>query len=255
MRCTTRDTIYQEYAQAASFCGPLRSHSSINFCSRVVARAPADGMIVSTQELAFRALEHAAAACDACPRMRGRRRVLGAGNGSLHTRLLFVAEAPGRLGAEMSGIPLHGDRTGKNFERLLAAVGLRRDDVFITNAVLCNPQSPAGVNDKPTRAEIAECNHFLSATISVVDPALVIALGVSALAALSKVERHELTLRSNLARPTPWFDRHLAVLYHPSPRTRVFRTFEEQVGDLARCLHSSALPKRALTSPHDTHRD
>ena len=126
-----------------------------NATSTMQTQPAADGMIVSNQELKFRALEHDARACDACPRMRGRRRVLGAGNGSLHTRLLFVAEAPGRLGAEMSGIPLHGDQTGKNFERLLAAVGLRRDDVFITNAVLCNPQSPAGVNDKPTRAEIA----------------------------------------------------------------------------------------------------
>ncbi|MBA2686298.1 MAG: uracil-DNA glycosylase [Gemmatimonadaceae bacterium] len=196
-------------------------------------------MIVSNQELAFRALALAARDCDACPRMRGRRRVLGAGSGAIRARTLFVAEAPGRLGAEMSGIPLHGDQTGKNFERLLAAVGLRREDVFITNAVLCNPQSPSGTNDKPTRAEIVECNHFLSETIAVVDPALVIALGVSALAALSRVERHGLTLRLHLARPTRWFDRHLAALYHPSPRTRVFRSFGEQVDDLARCLQSS----------------
>ncbi|MDQ2931642.1 MAG: uracil-DNA glycosylase [Gemmatimonadota bacterium] len=173
--------------------------------------------------------------------MRGRRRVLGAGNGAIRARTLFVAEAPGRLGAEMSGIPLHGDQTGKNFERLLAAVGLRRDDVFITNAVLCNPQSPSGTNDRPTRAEIVRCSHFLSETIAVVDPALVIALGVSALAALSRVERHDLTLRVDLARPTRWFGRYFAALYHPSPRTRVFRSFSEQVDDLARCLQTSIL--------------
>jgi DNA polymerase len=171
--------------------------------------------------------------------MRGRRRVLGAGNGSLRARMLFVAEAPGRLGAERSGIPLHGDQSGRNFERLLAAVGLEREAVFVTNAVLCNPQSAGGVNDKPTRAEIAECNHFLSSTIEVVDPVLVIALGVSALAALARIERHTLTLRADLARPARWFGRQLAVLYHPSPRARVFRSFEEQVDDLDRCLRST----------------
>jgi uracil-DNA glycosylase family 4 len=188
------------------------------------------------QQLAFQQLARAACACDVCPRMRGRRRVLGSGNGSLHARTLFVAEAPGRLGAEKSGIPLHGDQSGRNFERLLAAVGLTREDVFITNAVLCNPQSANGTNDKPTRAEIAACNHFLSSTIEVVDPALVIALGVSALAALGHIEPHALTLRTDLARPTRWFGRQLAVLYHPSPRTRVFRSFEEQISDLDRCL-------------------
>jgi uracil-DNA glycosylase family 4 len=190
----------------------------------------------ATQALVFEQLVRAATSCDACPRMRGRRRVLGSGNGSLRTRTLFVAEAPGRLGAERSGIPLHGDQSGRNFERLLAAVGLQRDAVFVTNAVLCNPQSAGGMNDKPTRAEIAECNHFLSATIEVVDPVLVIALGISALAALGRIEPHTLTLRADLGRPTQWFGRHLAVLYHPSPRTRVFRSFKEQVDDLDRCL-------------------
>jgi DNA polymerase len=96
------------------------------------------------------------------------------------------------------------------------------------------------VNDKPTRAEITQCNHFLSSTIEVVDPAIVIALGVSALAALARIERHELTLRTDLARPVQWFGRRLAALYHPSPRTRVFRSFEEQVEDLDRCLRSNA---------------
>jgi uracil-DNA glycosylase len=185
---------------------------------------------------AFDSLVRSATTCIACPRMLGRRRVLGPGNGSLEARILFVAEAPGRLGAEKSGIPLQGDQSGRNFERLLAAVGLTREDVFITNAVLCNPQTPSGLNDKPTRAEVIECNHFLSSTIEVVAPALVIALGVSALAALGRVERHDLMLRRDLARPTPWFGRQLAVLYHPSPRTRVFRSWEEQVRDLDRCL-------------------
>ena len=170
--------------------------------------------------------------------MVGKCRVLGSGNGSLHARTLFVAEAPGRLGAERSGIPLYGDQSGKNFDALLASVGLSRDSVFVTNAVLCNPQSERGVNDKPTRAEIAQCSHFLSSTIELIDPVLVIALGVSALAALARLEEHTLTLRGDLAKPIRWFGRELAVLYHPSPRTRIFRSFDQQVDDLRRCLHS-----------------
>ena len=47
--------------------------------------------------------------------MEGRTRALGQGNGPLDARVLFVAEAPGRLGADRTGVPLSGDQTGRNF--------------------------------------------------------------------------------------------------------------------------------------------
>ncbi len=190
---------------------------------------------------AFAALVAEASACTTCARMSGRARVLGPGNGALTAKILFVAEAPGRLGAERTGIPLSGDQSGRNFERLLAAAGLTRADVFVTNAVLCNPQRADGCNDKPTTTEIINCNRFLTGVIEVLDPPLVIALGVAALAALGRIAPHALSLRSHLASPTPWFGRLLVPLYHPSPRTRVFRSFAAQAGDLAACL--DALPR------------
>jgi uracil-DNA glycosylase family 4 len=192
--------------------------------------------MATSRVAAFDRLVADARACASCPRMHGRTRVIGPQSGNLTARVLFVAEAPGRLGAEVTGVPLSGDQTGRNFERLLAAVGVSRDDVFITNAVLCNPQTEEGLNDKPTRAEIASCARFLTATINLVDPDLVVALGVAALEALSRVEPHGLTLRGQLAQPTPWYGRLLAPLYHPSPRTRVFRRPDEQAADLASCL-------------------
>ncbi len=57
------------------------------------------------------------------PRMEKRWRVLGAGNEPVGARVLCVAEAPGRLGAERMGVPLRGDRTGQGFSRLLATAG------------------------------------------------------------------------------------------------------------------------------------
>jgi uracil-DNA glycosylase family 4 len=191
-------------------------------------------------ELAFERLACDARSCTACPRMEGRRRVLGRRNGALDARVLFVAEAPGRLGAEVTGIPLAGDQSGRNFERMLGEVGLTRDDVFVTNAVLCNPLTPDGRNDKPSASEIANCNPFLSGVIDVIAPDLVIALGVAALSALARIEPHGLTLRENLARPVPWSGRLLTVLFHPSPRTQVFRSLAEQATDLARCLDAAS---------------
>ena len=57
--------------------------------------------------------------CRRCPRMEGRRRVLGTANGNQHAKALFIAEAPGRLGGDRSGIPLLQDQTGRNFTALL----------------------------------------------------------------------------------------------------------------------------------------
>src|SRR5262249_1774582 len=92
----------------------------------------------------FDALVRRVQGCQRCPPMEGRSPVLGTRNGSLTSRVLLVAEAPGRLGADRSQIPLSGDQTGRNFEILLGAAGLDRAHLFITNAVLCNPRDSRG---------------------------------------------------------------------------------------------------------------
>lgn len=159
--------------------------------------------------------------------------VLGPANGRLTARILFVAEAPGRLGAARTGVPLAGDQSGRNFERLLASAGLRRDDAFITNAVLCNPRDARGRNAPPTMPEVRNCSPFLRRTIELVDPPLVIALGVVALKALGHIAPHEIELRRDVARPVRWFERILVGVYHPSPRAQLHRSLARQCEDFA----------------------
>ena len=159
------------------------------------------------------------------------RRVLSDLNGDWHAKVLFVAEAPGRLGAEKTGIPLFGDRTGDRFEELLQKMNLRRGEVFITNAVLCNPRDHDGNNDTPTKNEIANCSAFLLRTIELVSPRVVIALGRTALHALSLIVPHRLTLKDSVGTLTSWSTFKLGVLYHPGPRTAVHRTWEKQLED------------------------
>ena len=67
--------------------------------------------------------------CDLCLRLCSRRKVLSQANGSIDAKVLFIAEAPGRLGADRTGVPLHGDRTGENFETLLGNIGWQRESV------------------------------------------------------------------------------------------------------------------------------
>ena len=182
-------------------------------------------------EAAFEALTRRVQTCRACPRMEGRTRVLSRANGLVGARVMFVAEAPGRLGADRTGVPLSGDRTGRNFDALLAASGIRREDVFVTNAVLCNPRDERGNNAAPSRAELRNCSGHLAATIEVVQPGYVVALGVAALRALALVCPHETVLARDVGRAIAWHGRVLVPLYHPGPRALIHRPWAAQVGD------------------------
>jgi uracil-DNA glycosylase family 4 len=167
---------------------------------------------------AFAELAARVQACSVCARMEGRRRVLGAANGPLRPRLMLVGTAPGRHGAERTGIPFGGDRSGAALDALLRRAGLTRGDVFITNAVLCNPQDAHGRNDDPTAAELRNCRAHLGDTVAVVDAPLVIALGRTAYAALCKLDGAAPPWEDALGTRHGWNGRMLAAAYHPGPR-------------------------------------
>ena len=157
-------------------------------------------------------------ACRACGRMEGRRRVLGESNGALRARAILVGTAPGRHGAERTGIPFSGDRSGAALDELLAAAGLTRDEVFITNAALCNPQDAHGRNSEPTAAELRNCREHLRATLDVVQAPLVVALGRTAFAAVRALGDAQPQWEECLGRAVEWEGRRLAATYHPGPR-------------------------------------
>lgn len=183
-----------------------------------------------------------AQACVLCPTMAGRRRVLSEANGRPGARVCFVGEAPGRRGAERTAVPFAGDQSGRNFAALLACAGLDREQVFVTNAVLCNPQDASGRNRPPSRAELANCRGLLARQLAIVAAPVVVPLGAVALAALAAIAAHHLRLRDAVAQAVPWQGRLLYPLYHPGPRAQLHRSFELQcadfaaLGDLVRCL-------------------
>jgi uracil-DNA glycosylase len=182
----------------------------------------------------FPLLVAAVQACRRCPAMEGRRRVLSDQNGRADARVMFIAEAPGRLGGEVTGVPLSRDASGRRFSRLLQIAGLDRRQVFITNAVLCNPRAADGRNRPPSTSERANCLGWLRAQIEVVDPAVVVTLGAVALAALDRIEPHGLRLRDHVGQPRVWTGRALVALYHPSPRAGLSRAYSEQDADFSR---------------------
>jgi len=184
--------------------------------------------------LVFERLVRQVHACRRCPRMEGRTRVLSGANGPLTAEVLFVAEAPGRLGADLSGVPLSGDRTGRTFDLLLAAGGIRREEIFVTNAVLCNPRDERGRNARPSRQELAQCCHHLAALITLLDPRWVVTLGAVALDAAAAIAPHGATLRRDVGCRLDWSGRWLVPLYHPGPRALIHRPLAVQREDYAR---------------------
>lgn len=170
-------------------------------------------------------------ACRLCPRMQGCTRVLSRANGNLASVVMFVGEAPGRLGADRTSIPFHGDKSGDNFEKLLGYAELDRKDIFVSNAVLCNPKDNAGNNIAPGRRELEACVGFLERQINLMQPKVVVTLGGSALEASRLIENHQLTLSANVRTVHNWYGRKLVPLYHPGARAMIHRSLVNQTAD------------------------
>jgi uracil-DNA glycosylase family 4 len=187
--------------------------------------------MTAAKENRFSKLIERVQACRKCSRMNESARVLGSGCGPLAASLIFIGEAPGRLGADGSHIPFHGDKSGHNFEQLLEQVGISRYEAFVTNAVLCNPKDESGNNATPTPLEISNCSPFLEEQLQIIEPKLVVTLGAVALKACSLIEPHNLSLKSAVRTRHKWHGTSLIPVYHPGQRAMVHRSFANQLSD------------------------
>jgi DNA polymerase len=180
----------------------------------------------------FTKLSEKARGCRRCEAMCDKTAVLSELNGNLQPKVLFIAEAPGRQGADRTRRPFSGDKSGANFQVLLDSINLSRDDIFITNTVLCSPRSETGANRKPSKIEIATCADFLLKTINLIDPKIIVTLGTVALEALKTIEYHQIILRTDAGKIFRWQARRLVPLYHPSPQVVAsHRRLREQLED------------------------
>lgn len=191
------------------------------------------------------------ASCNLCPRMTHRNKVLSEMNGNVDATILVVAEAPGRLGADKTGIPLYGDKTGDNFEKLIYSIGLSREEIFITNAVLCNPRTEEGNNDTPNKTEIYNCSVFLHMVINLIQPKFIITLGQTALRSLNFIEEHDITVREGVGKSYNWKTYALFPMYHPGPRALIHRPLLTQLNDYKNFINASRYKSNKSTSKDD----
>ena len=203
---------------------------------------------MSDKEKEFRKLSKNSSQCRLCPAMSDLPAILSSKNGSIHTDLIFIAEAPGRFGSGRTGIPFHGDRSGDNFEQLLNHVGLKRKDIFITNAVLCNPLKN-GNNRRPTIKEIDNCTSFLENLINLITPKIISTLGGVGLEAINRIFSVSYKLADVVASPLPIGKFILFPLYHPSPRViYTKRSLDQQKKDFKKLLTNLPLSSQLRTT-------
>ncbi len=144
--------------------------------------------------------------CDRCTLAKRRKKIVfGAGNPS--STVLFVGEAPG-ADEDKSGLPFVG-RSGALLDRLIFALGLERQDVYITNTVKCRPPG----NRNPEETEMAACSAVLDRQIELIKPSVIVSLGKPAAHRLLGTVKSMGALRG---RWTRYRGIPLMPLYHPA---------------------------------------
>lgn len=179
-------------------------------------------------------LEAAVARCTRCALAENRAHTVF-GVGSREARWMIVGEAPGAQ-EDRLGEPFVG-RAGKLLDAMLAALGTRREEVFITNIVKCRPPG----NRDPKPEEAAACRGYLLAQIEHIRPKLMLALGRVAAQQLLGVQTPVGRLRGRVHEGPGGCP--LVVTYHPAYLLRTPAAKRQAWADLQ--LAQSRVPVQA----------
>ena len=149
-------------------------------------------------------------ACDKCRLCAGRQNAVP-GEGDAHAKLMFIGEGPGH-DEDVQGRPFVG-RSGELLNRMIAAIGLTREQAYICNIVKCRP--PQNRNPEPDEAQA--CLPYLRAQVALVRPKIIVLLGKVAC-------RYTLNQDISVMRDHgKWFERKgvwFMPTYHPSALLR-----------------------------------
>jgi uracil-DNA glycosylase len=125
------------------------------------------------------------------------------GVGNPEADLMFVGEAPG-ADEDVQGIPFVG-RAGQLLTKIIEAIGLKREDVYIANVIKCRPPQ----NRNPEPDEIETCEPFLFRQVDIIKPKVIVALGkfaaqtlVRTLDPISRLRGRQFTYRGSILIPT-----------------------------------------------------
>lgn len=145
------------------------------------------------------------ATCTRCGLSRTRTRTVP-GEGSLAARVMFIGEGPGFF-EDQSGRPFVGP-AGQLLSELLASVGMKREDVYITNMVKCRPPN----NRDPLPGEIQACQPYLDKQLEMIRPGVVVTLGRYSFSKFFPGE----SISKSRGKPRQWNGIIIYPIYHPA---------------------------------------
>lgn len=187
------------------------------------------------------ALRAIALPCTKCPHLAATRTQVVFGIGNLEARLMFVGEAPGEE-EDLQGEPFVG-KAGQLLTKMVGAMGLQRDDIYIANVLKCRPDMPPGKsgNRKPLASEMATCLPYLLEQIDIIRPEVIVGLGATAAEGLIGATNPMRELRGQ------WLNLQgipLIITYHPAYLLRNQATSEKRKvwEDLLLVMEKLALP-------------
>jgi uracil-DNA glycosylase family 4 len=197
-----------------------------------VASKPETG--IADHAEALRAIREDLGDCTRCILHKLGRKQIVFGTGDPNAELMFVGEGPG-ADEDEQGEPFVG-RAGQLLNKMIEAMGLRREQVYIANVVKCRPPG----NRTPEKEECDTCSPFLLRQIAVIQPKVIVALGAVAARTLLGLNEPMSKLRGR------WFDfrgSRLAVTYHPAYLLRDPRQKGEAWKDLQMVMEFMGLKK------------
>jgi DNA polymerase len=166
--------------------------------------------------------------CTRCRLCEGRTHlVFGVGNPG--AKLMFVGEAPGR-DEDRQGEPFVG-RAGQLLNKIIEAMKLKREEVYIANVVKCRPPE----NRNPAPDEVQTCEPFLLRQIEIIRPKVIVCLGSFAVQTLLATERKISALRSK---------------FHPWPSATLKARFETSIPEGSIQLMPTFHPAFLLRNPN-----
>ncbi len=130
--------------------------------------------LISFSDNDYHSLKNEALNCKNC-HLREKCTQVVMGKGSIENRIMFIGEGPGAE-EDKKGIPFVG-RAGRLLDKLLEAIKIKREDIYITNIVKCRPPG----NRVPTINEAKACAPILQAEIKLINPKVIVPLGSTAL--------------------------------------------------------------------------
>lgn len=148
--------------------------------------------------------------CTKCELCKSRNKfVFGAGNPNAD--LMLVGEAPG-ADEDKIGVPFVG-RSGKLLDKILGAIEIKREDVFVANILKCRPPD----NRDPMASEVEKCEPYLKRQIELINPKIILALGRIAAQTLLRTKDSLTKLRQ---KEHNYHGKILMVTYHPAALLR-----------------------------------